>query len=228
MTECTQAEMRTKAPCGREVVARFDGGEITSDAGGAAARRGRAAADEPLSEVVLDLDATDDPIHGKQEGFFHGYYDYYCYLPLYIFAGDHLLCARLRTANRDGASGSVEELTRIVSRILAAWADTRIIVRADSGFCREWLVARCESEKVHYVLGAARNGRLLAKIESELEKARQLDERTGKPARVFKSLRHRTLKSWSHERLGSITQRWKLAGRANSRRARRQPTCLSG
>ena len=97
------------------------------------------AHDEAPEEVVLDLDATDDPIHGKQQGrFFHGYYDCYCYLPLYIFAGDHLLCARLRTSDRDGAAGSLEELSRIVPRIREAWPKTRIVLRGDSGFCREW------------------------------------------------------------------------------------------
>ena len=159
------------------------------------------AHDEPPSEIVLDFDATEDPIHGKQEGrFFHGYYDCYCYLPLYIFAGDHLLCARLRTANRDGASGSVEELKRIVPRIRAAWPDTRIIVRADSGFCREWLMAWCEGERVDYVLGVARNERLLAMIESELEEAQRLHERTGEASRVFKSFRYQTRESWSRSR----------------------------
>ena len=113
-----------------------------------------ASCDEPPSEVILDLDATEDPIHGEQQGrFFHGYYDCYCYMPLYIFAGDHLSCARLRPANQDGAAGSLEELERIVDRIRAAWPETRIVVRADSGFCREWLMAWLEAKNVDYVLG---------------------------------------------------------------------------
>jgi len=312
MTECTATELRAKAPGRREFVARFDGGEITSDAGalllGAveerrgilkrlagcftdhrspnridhtveqlvsqrvlaialgyedvndhdrlrldpllAALAGKAdpkeqslaapatihrlelshpelaegdryrriglepeavdnllidlfleAHDESPEEVILDLDATDDRVHGNQQGrFFHGYYDCYCYLPLYIFAGDHLLCARLRTANQDGAAGSVEELERIVSRIRESWPDTRIVVRADSGFCREWLMSWCEGEKVEYVLGIAKNERLTAKIESELEEARLEHERTGQPERVFKSFSYRTLTSWSRSR----------------------------
>jgi len=159
------------------------------------------AHDEPPEEIVLDLDATDDPIHGKQQGrFFHGYYDCYCYLPLYIFAGDHLLCARLRTANQDGAAGSKEELERIVGRIRKAWPKTRIIVRADSGFCREWLMRWCEKEKVDYVLGIAKNERLKAAIETDLEEARLLHERTGKPARLFTDFSYRTLNSWSRSR----------------------------
>jgi len=160
------------------------------------------AHEEPPEEVVLDLDATDDPIHGRQQGrFFHGYYDCYCYLPLYIFAGDHILCARLRTADRDGAAGSKEELERIVGRIREAWPETRIIVRADSGFCREWLMAWCEEEEgVEYVLGIAKNERLKAAIESELEEARLRHERTGDPERIFKSFSYRTLDSWSRSR----------------------------
>ena len=156
---------------------------------------------EPPEEIVLDLDATDDPIHGKQQGrFFHGYYDCYCSLPLYIFAGDHLLCARLRTSDRDGADGSLEELQRIVPRIRAAWPETRIVIRGDSGFCREWLMAWCEQEGLEYVLGIARNERLEAAVASELESVRLKNERTGEPQRVFKSLDYRTLKTWSRSR----------------------------
>jgi len=159
------------------------------------------AHEDPPAEVVLDLDATDDPIHGKQQGrFFHGYYNCYCYLPLYIFAGDHLLCARLRTADQDGAAGSLEELERIIPRIRAEWPETRIIVRGDSGFCREWLMAWCDSEGVEYVLGIARNERLTAKIASELRQAREQHERTGRPERVFRNFAYRTLKSWSRSR----------------------------
>ncbi len=159
------------------------------------------AHDEPPAEVILDLDATDDPIHGKQQGrFFHGYYDCYCYLPLYIFAGDHLLCARLRTADQDGAAGSVEELERIVARIREAWPETRIVVRADSGFCREWLMSWCETENVEYVLGIAKNERLKAAIESELEEVALRHERTDQPERIFKSFSYRTLDSWSRSR----------------------------
>jgi len=159
------------------------------------------AHDEAPEEVVLDLDATDDPIHGQQDGrFFHGYYNCYCYLPLYIFAGDHLLCARLRTSDQDGAAGSLEELERIIPRIRQAWPETRIVVRADSGFCREWLMAWCEAEKVEYVLGIAKNERLKAAIASELEEARERHERSGDSERIFGSFTYRTLDSWSRSR----------------------------
>jgi len=159
------------------------------------------AHDEAPEEIVLDLDATDDPVHGKQQGrFFHGYYDCYCFLPLYIFAGDHLLCARLRRASEDGAAGSVEELERIVSRIREAWPKTRVVVRGDSGFCRDWLMKWCEANKVDYVLGIARNDRLVKRIDSELQEARELYERTGEPARVFRSLAYRTRTSWARRR----------------------------
>lgn len=322
MTECTQTEIRTKAPGGREYLARFDGGDITSDAGalllGAVEERrsilsrlaacftdhrtqervehsvtelvaqrvlaitlgyedlndhdrlrldpllaavvgkvdpkgkrrkrvrdqGKSLAapatlnrlelshpglaaddrycrisldqdkvdallvdlfveayDEAPEEVVLDIDATDDPIHGMQQGrFFHGYYDSYCYLPLYIFADDHLLCARLREANCDGASGSVDELEKIVARIRESWPDTRLVLRGDSGFCREWLMRWCEDNHVEYVLGIAKNRRLIAEIEDELEEAEDQYDLTGEPARVFKSFDYRTRSSWSRGR----------------------------
>lgn len=159
------------------------------------------AYDEAPEEIVLDLDATDDPIHGKQQGrFFHGYYNCYCYLPLYIFAGDHLLCARLRQSDEDGAAGSDDELARIVTRIRKTWPKTCIVVRGDSGFCREWLMAWCEENRVEYVLGIARNDRLEAEVQSELEEARRAHERSGEPERVFKSFFYRTLKSWSRSR----------------------------
>src|SRR5436853_3440364 len=104
---------------------------------------------EERKEIILDLDATDDPLHGEQEGrFFHGYYGHYCYLPLYIFCGEFLLCARLRPSNIDASAGSVEELKRIVAQIRSAWSPVRIVVRGDSGFCREELLAWCEAEGV--------------------------------------------------------------------------------
>jgi len=119
------------------------------------------AHDAPPKQIILDLDSTDDPLHGNQEGrFFHGYYGHYCYLPLYIFCGEHLLCARLRMANIDGAAGSVEELARLVQQLRQAWPEVRIIVRGDSGFCREELMAWCEANQVDYVLGLAKNDRL--------------------------------------------------------------------
>lgn len=160
-----------------------------------------ASHDEPPSEIVLDLDSTDDPLHGRQEGrFFHGYYGNYCYLPLYVFAGEALLAARLRVSNIDAASGSVEELERIVGQIREVWPEVRICVRADSGFCREEILAWCESRGVDYVLGLAKNDRLKAEIADELEQARAEFERTGQPARVFKEFFYQTRTSWSQSR----------------------------
>jgi Transposase DDE domain group 1 len=153
------------------------------------------------AEIVLDVDATDDPVHGHQEGrFFHGYYGHYCYLPLYIFCGEHLLCARLRTADQDGAAGCREELERIVAQVRRAWPHTRIIVRGDSGFCREDLMSWCEAEKVDYVLGLSKNVRLTKFIAKELECAKAQYEATGQAARVFADLRYQTRESWSCER----------------------------
>jgi len=150
---------------------------------------------------VLDLDATDDPLHGHQEGrFFHGYYDCYCYLPLYIFCGQHLLVAKLRRANIDGAAGAREELERVVGQIRARWPDTRIIVRADSGFAREELMRWCEQNGVDYLFGLARNRRLQRAVGSELRAAASESQRTGEPARRFRDLLYRTRKSWRRAR----------------------------
>src|SRR5262249_18480849 len=154
-------------------------------------------------EIVLDLDTTDDLIHGNQEGrFFHGYYGNYCYLPLYIFSGEHLLCARLRRSNIDGAEGAVEELRRIVAQIRQAWPEVKIIIRADSGFCRDDLMSWCEDEanRVDYVLGLAKNDRLKKQIVEEMKQAEAQFRGTQQPARVFKDFRYQTLKSWSRER----------------------------
>jgi hypothetical protein len=151
--------------------------------------------------IILDLDATDDPVHGSQEGrFFHGYYHAHCYLPLYIFCGEHLLCAKLRPSNIDAPKGSVEELARIIGRIRAKWPKVSITIRADSGFCREWLMAWCESNDVDYVLGVARNTRLQEAIVEELAQAKARCEQSGEPARVFKEFNYRTRDSWSRER----------------------------
>jgi len=152
-------------------------------------------------QIVLDVDATDDPLHGTQEGrFFHGYYRHYCYLPLYVFCGEHLLCARLRPSNIDGSLGTVEELERIVGSIRAAWPEVQIVVRGDSGFCREQLMGWCEANGVDYVLGIAKNARLKASITDEMAHAEAWYEATGHAARVFKDFRYRTLKSWSRKR----------------------------
>ena len=152
-------------------------------------------------EIVLDLDATDTPLHGRQEArFFHGYYGHYCYLPLYVFCGDHLLCARLRPSNIDASAGSLEEVQRIVRQIRARWPKTSIILRADSGFCREELLAWCENNDVGYVFGFARNKRLRRIIGRAMQEAKQEHRRTGKPARVFCEFAYRTKKSWSRTR----------------------------
>jgi hypothetical protein len=145
------------------------------------------------SEIILDLDATDDPLHGHQAGrFFHGYYNSYCYLPLYIFCGEHLLCARLRPSDIDASAGSVKELERIVSRIRVRWPDTRIVIRADSGFCREHIMDWCEHNTVDYVLGLAKNQRLKRELAVELEQARAIFEQADQSARVFRDFRYQT------------------------------------
>ena len=155
----------------------------------------------PPEEIVLDVDATDDPLHGHQEGrFFHGYYRGYCYLPLYIFCDEHLLCARLRKADQDGAAGTVDELSRIVERIRLSWPRTRIIVRGDGGFCREDLMAWCETHGVDYILGMPKNSRLKAIITEEMAQARLQYEATDQAARVFRDFRYQTRTSWSCER----------------------------
>jgi hypothetical protein len=155
----------------------------------------------PPERIVLDLDATDDPIHGHQLGrFFHGYYKNFCYLPLYIFCGDHLLCARLRPADIDAAAGSVKHLKRIVAQLREVWPDVKVVVRADSGFCREEILRWCEGNGVDYVIGLAQNTRLKTMITAEQEQARVEFERTKEPARVFTDLQYRTLDSWSRER----------------------------
>ena len=152
-------------------------------------------------EIVLDLDATDDPVHGNQEGrFYHGYYGHYFYLPLYIFSGEHLLCARLRRSNVDGADGSVDELRRIVGQIRESWPRVRIIVRADSGFCRDDLLTWCAENSVDYMIGLAKNARLRKEIAEEMTQAEAMFGSTGWPARVFRDFRYRTRKSWSQER----------------------------
>ncbi len=159
------------------------------------------AHEQPPDRIVLDLDATDDPLHGKQEGrFFHGFYGTYCYLPLYIFCGEFLLCARLRRSDIDASAGSVEELERIVGQIRQAWPEVRIVVRADSGFAREPIMAWCEANRVDYVLGLAKNSRLNRALGRQLREASKQHERTGLPARVFRDFKYRTRKTWSRNR----------------------------
>ena len=153
------------------------------------------------AEIVLDLDATDDPVHGAQEGrFFHGYYGCYCYLPLYIFAGEHLLCARLRAANIDASAGAREEVERIVAQLRARWPMVPITLRADSGFCRDALMTWAEAHDVDYVFGLAKNARLTALIPAELAAAEAQCAATGQPARVFAERTYQTQDSWSRAR----------------------------
>jgi Transposase DDE domain group 1 len=155
----------------------------------------------PPQRIVLDLDATDDPVHGHQLGrFFHGYYDHYCFLPLYIFCGDHPLLALLRPANIDVAIGAVKHVKRIVARLREVWPDVEIVLRGDSGFCRQELMQWCETHGVDYLFGLAKNRRLLKILGKELHEAKLLFEQTGKAARVFKEFRYRTRTSWSQER----------------------------
>lgn len=159
----------------------------------------------PPEEITLDVDATDLPLHGEQEGrFFHGYYDSYCYLPLYIFCGDQILCARLRQSNSDAAAGSLAEIQRIVAQIRAAWPGVKIILRGDSGFCRNELMSWCEANRVDYVFGLARNQRLRRIIGPQMWTATQQWGETGKPARVFSEFAYQTKKrkngGWDRER----------------------------
>lgn len=155
----------------------------------------------PPKQIILDLDATDDPLHGHQEGrFFHGYYDCYCYLPLYIFCGRHLLASKLRRSNIDGAAGAVEEVERITGQIRQQWPRVRILLRADSGFAREALMTWCEQNRVDYVFGLQRNVRLVAEITAELGAAAEESRKTGKPARRFKDFMWTTRDSWGCSR----------------------------
>jgi hypothetical protein len=171
----------------------------------------------PPKQIILDLDATDDPLHGHQEGrFFHGYYDCYCYLPLYIYCGPHLLVAKLRRANIDACAGAVEETARIVAQIRARWPQVRILLRADSGFAREALMQWCETNGVDYLFGLAKNDRLVAEIASELAAAEEDSKATGEPARRFTEFGWSTRDSWSRQRRVIAKAEW-TAGAANPR-----------
>jgi hypothetical protein len=159
------------------------------------------AHEQPLKEIILDLDATDDPIHGEQEGrHFHGFYGHYCYMPLYVFCGEFLLGATLNTADVAPGKHAVEELERIAAQILARWPDTRIVVRGDSGFCNDEVMRWCEESGIDYILGLAQNSRLRAEITAEMAAAKAEHARTGEEARVFKDFRYKTRDSWSCER----------------------------
>ena len=156
---------------------------------------------EPPKEIILDFDATDDPLHGKQDGrFFHGYYGHYCYLPLYVFCGDHLLVAQLRTSDQDAASGSREELEKLVTEIRKRWSDVKIIVRADSGFCRDDFMSWCEANDIKYILGLARNNRLVKKLKKALRKAKKNHVMGRGATKLYVDFTYRTIKSWSRKR----------------------------
>ena len=171
----------------------------------------------PPPQITLDLDATDDPLHGHlEERFFHGYYDSYCYLPLYVFCGRHLLAAKLRPANIDASAGSIEEVARIVTRIRRRWPKVRILLRGDSGFAREALMAWCENNGVDFLFGLAKNSRLVGEIAAELTAAQEQSQRTKKPAGRFKDFCWRTPNSWSRERRVVGKAEW-TAGKANPR-----------
>ena len=165
--------------------------------------------EQPPEEIILDLDATDDPLHGRQEGrFFHGYYDCYCYLPLYVFCGDQLLAAKLRTANIDASAGAMEEIARIVGQVRKPWPGVRIVLRADSGFAREALMAWCEANGVDYIFGLAKNKRLARAIAAELIQAKKESKTSGNPARRFKEFNWSTRKSWSRKRRVIAKAEW--------------------
>jgi hypothetical protein len=173
------------------------------------------------AEIVLDVDTTDLPLHGQQEGrFFHGYYDSYCYLPLFIFCGEHVLCARLRQSNHDAYAGSLVEIQRIVRQIRAAWPEVKIILRGDCGFCRNELMSWCEGNGVDYVLGLARNQRLRRIIGGEMWEAAEQWKATGQPARVFREFRYRAKKTkrggWDRERR-VVAKAEHLEGKENPR-----------
>ncbi len=172
-------------------------------------------------QIVLDVDTTDLPLHGQQEGrFFHGYYDSYCYLPLFIFCGEQVLCARLRQSNHDAYAGSLVEIQRIVKQIRAAWPEVKIILRGDCGFCRNELMSWCEGNGVEYVLGLARNPRLRRIIGGEMWEAAEQWKTTGQPARVFSEFSYRAKKTknggWERERR-VVAKAEHLEGKENPR-----------
>jgi hypothetical protein len=172
-------------------------------------------------EIILDIDTTDLPLHGQQEGrFFHGYYDCYCYLPLYIFCGEHVLCARLRQSNSDASAGSLLEIERVVGQIRAAWPEVRILLRADSGFCRHELMSWCENKRVDYVFGLARNKRLRRIIGRQMQEATEQWNQTGKAARLFTEFDYRVKQrkkgGWDRERR-VVAKAEHLEGKENPR-----------
>jgi hypothetical protein len=171
----------------------------------------------PPRQLTLDLDATDVPLHGRQEGrFFHGYYDAWCYLPPYIFCGRHLLAAKLRRADIDASAGAAEEVARLIGRLRARWPRVRVLLRADSGFAREALMAWCEANRVDFVFGLARTTRLVEEISIDLAWVEDEAARTGTSARRYKDFRWSTLDSWSRRRRVIGKAEW-TRGEANPR-----------
>jgi Transposase DDE domain group 1 len=169
------------------------------------------------AQIVLDLDSTDFAIHGRQEGrFFHGFYDHYCYLPLYIFCGTQLLGVRLRQSNIDGSAGSLKEVQRIVGQIREHWPSVRIILRADSGFCRDELMTWCEGNGVDFVFGLARNSRLETLLSPQLQQAAAEFDRTQQRARIFTEFEYSTLDSWNRSRR-VVAKAEHIEGKANPR-----------
>lgn len=153
------------------------------------------------SEIIIDVDATDDRIHGNQEGkYFHGYYGDYCYLPLYIFCGSYLLQAKLRECNIDASKGTTEELMRIIPMIREKWPNVKIIVRGDAGFCRDEIMSWCEENNVDYIFGIAKNNRLLKKMYKKMKKARSKYYKTGKPSRCYKDFKYKPIRTWKKSR----------------------------
>jgi hypothetical protein len=172
---------------------------------------------EPPEEIVIDLDTTDLPLHGHQEQrFFHGFYYHYCYLPLYIICGEHLLGVRLRPANIDASAGALEELQRVVTQIRESWPEVKIILRADSGFCREPLMSWCEANQVDYVFGFARNERLRRIIDPQMQQAAALHRESGQAARVFTEFAYQTNSSWSRPRR-VVAKAEQIEGKENPR-----------
>ena len=175
------------------------------------------AHEQAPEQIVLDLDATDDTLYGKQEGrFYHGDYHDYCYLPLYVFCGEHLLCARLRMSNIDASADSVEELEPVVARIRQRWPAVKIRLRGDGGFCREKLMAWCEREGLEFIFGLAQNARLKKQIAPEMAQAEKQYEETKAPARVFTEFFYATQETWSRQRR-VIAKAEHIANKANPR-----------
>ena len=172
----------------------------------------------PPAKITLDLDATDFPLHGEQEErFFHGYYGSYCYLPLYIFCGEALLCARLQSAKTDGTNGALDEVQRIVSHIREVWPEVQIILRGDSGYCRDKIMTWCEKQNnVDYLFGLAKNNRLIKEIKDELAEAKIMFESSGEASRRFKNFMYQTLDSWDKPRR-VVAKAEQLAGKTNPR-----------